>query len=132
MVKTAKLKAKKNAAGIDSKLYRTTGLPKKQVPKLIRDRTKYEMILLCLNTRQPFTTQKLAFNASRNIAKAWQEAMEIRRLLVRVGDFKLRDIKIIAFGVIGALAAYQQEYHIKINRDSKVLAIAIQQIKRRI
>jgi hypothetical protein len=114
-------------------------ITKKIIPKILRQKTnliKYEM-LLCRIARVAFVTQRLEFNASRNINKAWQEAQALRLLLVRVGDFKRRDIKIIAFGLKGALQAYQTEYRIKLTHDPASLQAAVgkliklEKIKRR-
>lgn len=123
---------KKNAAGIDPNLYVTTGLPK-PIPKAIKigkTSARYEIILMNLGSHA-FTTQKLEFKASRNIARAWTEAVRIRDLLVSAGNKRKRDFKIIAFGVKGALTAYQQEYAIKITEDCDSLRQAVKQIIQR-
>lgn len=90
------------------------------------------MILFWRSQRYPWVTQKLGFNAPRNINRAWQEAQNIRRLLLRAGDYQARDMKILAFGLQGALIAFSQEHRININQyDSKVIATVIKQINRK-
>lgn len=102
-------------------------IPKQLISKPL-DVIKYEMLLLNNSSRTGFVTQKLQFKAHRNIAKAWLEAVELRRLLISVGNFKAKELKIIAFGVVGAFAAYQTENHIKITYDAAVLKKTVSKI----
>jgi hypothetical protein len=90
------------------------------------------MILFWRTTKSPYATQRLGFSAPRNINRAWSEANQLRQLLARAGDYRLRDVKIIAFGVQGALAAFAQDNLIKINPgkvDSSVIQAIIARIK---
>jgi ribose 1,5-bisphosphokinase PhnN len=63
--------------------------------------------------------------------RGWEEAGKIRRLLIRAGNFRSRDMKIIAVGMSGALEAYVSEYKVKINADKVSLRKAIRHILRR-
>jgi hypothetical protein len=87
--------------------------------------------MLWRNTRFPYTTTRLWFKGTRNINRAWQAAQELRLLLIRAGNYRRRDMQILAFGVAGALQAFNAEYHIKISTERKVIEQAIAQITRR-
>lgn len=80
----------------------------------------YEVILQWKSGTRPFVNQKLGYSTYGGFSLAVNDANCIRNLLIEVGNFNPKDVKIVAVGVQGALDKFNAEHRIgvKLHSDS--------------
>ena len=107
-----------------------TILPKlKKKRHIAKDGVLYEMILEWSSERKPFCLQKLNFKAGKSFKSAYNEALEIKKLLQSAGDYKAKDVRLLAVGRAGVLRAHDIEHGILARPHLKAIAQLVKKAK---
>lgn len=78
--------------------------------KKVDKRIEWELILQWKpDSRQPFIWQKLGFKAGPLFKDAYADAVKIRQLLRRAGNYEPGDVKLVAVGRVGVLREHDKE-----------------------
>ena len=96
----------------------------------VKTRIEYEMVLEWNAAGKPFKLQKLTFFAGRAFKLAYQEAVAIKNLLRRAGDYQPSEVKLQAVGLVGVLRAHDQEHGIYARKHIKEVTKLVKKAQR--